>query len=91
MILRLGWSRDVEEVERAGEGLVGDVVGAGGDAGVVVVAGGVDREVVQGGRVLGAVAGADLGGVLAEGGVADEVESVLGGPLRTGQLSDPLR
>jgi hypothetical protein len=68
--LHLGWSRDVEEVERAGEGLVGDVVEANGDADVAVVAEGVDREVAQGGRALRAAADADLRVVLAEGAAA---------------------
>ncbi len=36
------------------------------------------------------MAGADLGGVLGEGGVADEAESMLDGPLGLGELAQPL-
>jgi hypothetical protein len=52
-----------------------------GDVAVSVLPQGVDGQVAQGRHVLGAVAGADLRGVLAEGRVADEVQSVLDGPL----------
>lgn len=48
------------------------------------VAGGsqcVDGEAAEGGLVVWAVSGADRGGVLSEGGDADEVEPVLGDPL----------
>src|SRR5674476_604678 len=48
-----------------------------------------DREVAQAGHDAGAVAGADLGQVLAERHVADPMESVLDGPVtaqRGGEL-----
>lgn len=51
----------------------------------------VDREAAEGGHVLQAVSGVDLGGVLGEGGVADEAEPVLDGPLRAGDLCESLR
>ncbi|MDH6120226.1 cytochrome c553 [Kitasatospora sp. GAS204A] len=54
---------------------------AGGDVAVPVPAERVDRQVAQGCHVLGAAAGADLRGVLAEGGIANEVKPVLDGPL----------
>jgi hypothetical protein len=51
----------------------------------------VDREAAEGGHVFGAVSGVGLGGVLEEGGVADEVEPFLGGPLRSDDLRESLR
>ena len=71
--------------------LVGRLAESGGD---VVVSGGTeaaDREAPQGGLVLRAVLGVDLGGVLAEGGVPYEVVPVLADPLRTNDLREPLR
>ncbi|MCX4807323.1 hypothetical protein ACFWWM_29770 [Streptomyces sp. NPDC058682] len=54
---------------------------AGGNGAVPGGATRVDRKAGQRRHVLGAMAGTDLRGVLAEGGVADEVEPLLGGPL----------
>lgn len=64
------WSGQADQVQRAGEGRVGDLAQAGGDAAVPGGAQGADREAVQGGHVLRAMAGADLRGVLAECGRA---------------------
>lgn len=50
----------------------------------------VDRQVAEGRHVLGAVAGTDLRDVLGESGVADEVQPVLDGPLRPGELAESL-
>lgn len=75
----------------AGEGLVGHLAEAGGDAGVAVFAEFVDREVVQGGHALGAVSGADLGAALIEGGVPDEVQPVLDHPLWPYEAGDSFR
>lgn len=71
----LGWScrADAEGGQGAG-GVPGMVAGGGGD---VVVTGHFhdrDGQVAQGGHDLGAVCGADLGGVLAVGDVADVVQ-----------------
>lgn len=80
-----GWSGIVQEVEWAGERLVGGVEQNDGDVPVPGGAEGVDRQVALGGYVLGAAAGTDVRGVLPEGGVTDEVP-VLDGPLRPGEV-----
>src|SRR5664280_1681572 len=48
-----------------------------------------DREVAQAGHDAGAVAGADLGQVLAERHVADPMESVLDGPVTAQRRCGP--
>src|SRR5262249_48476624 len=55
-------------------GVAGVVAAGGGDAGVSLWLEDSDCQVAQGGHDLGAVAGADLGGVFAVGDVADVVE-----------------
>src|SRR5262249_4399544 len=62
-----------------------------GDVGVAGGAELVDGEAAQGGHVLRAVSGADLGGVLTEGGVPDEVEPVFDDPVRPQDLRDAFR
>ncbi|GGW79808.1 hypothetical protein GCM10010320_72300 [Streptomyces caelestis] len=42
----------------------------------------VDGEAAQGGHVLRAVSGTNLGGIITEGGVTDEVEPVFDHPVR---------
>jgi len=90
LILRERWSGKAEQVQWSTEAVVGHFAKSGRD---VRVAGGsqcADREAAEGGHVVRAVSGADRGGVLGEGGVADEVEPVLDDPLRTDDLRDAL-
>src|SRR5919197_1183380 len=91
MIMCPRWSGQPDEGKGAGEWLVGHLPESGGDVGVSGGAELVDREAAEGGHVFGAVPGVDLGGVLGEGGVADEVEPVLDGPLRSDDLRESLR
>lgn len=90
LILRECWSGKAEEVQWSAEAVVGHLAESGRDVRVAGGSQGVDREAAEGGHVVRAVSGADCGGVLGEGGVADEVETVLDGPLRAGDLRDAL-
>jgi hypothetical protein len=84
-------SGDAEEVERSGEGVVGHVADGGGDVAEAGLPEQVDRQAADGGHVLGAVAGPDLGCVLTERHVPDVVQPILDEPLRSGQSRQPFR
>lgn len=81
MVLDRCWSAEPEEGQWPLEGAEGHLAESGGD---VDVAGGaelVDGEAAEGGHVFRPVSGADLGGILAEGGVPHKVEPVFNHPL----------
>jgi hypothetical protein len=73
---RLCWSWGVIQAEDGQEqgGVVFDFADCGGDFGISGMADQADREVTQGGHDAGAGPGADAGGVLAVGDVADPVD-----------------
>ena len=66
-------SCDAEEWQDAG-GVAGVVAQRGGEVAVAAEAQDADGQVAQAGHGPGGVAGADLAGVLGEGGVADVVQ-----------------
>ena len=69
----MGTLADAEECERAG-GVTGVVAQGGGDVAVAAGAEDPDGEVAQAGHGPRCVAGADLGGVLGKGDIADVVQ-----------------
>jgi hypothetical protein len=82
------WARDAEEGQGSG-GVAGVAAQGGGDVASAVEAQDRDGEVAQAGHGPGGGVGADLGGVLGVGGVADVVQrldapSVRGGSRRGG-------
>jgi hypothetical protein len=72
------WGRAGAEDGQEQGGVVFDGADGAGDAVVAGLADEADGEVTQGGQDAGAGAGPDLGGVLAEGDVADPVGLVVG-------------
>jgi hypothetical protein len=73
---------DAEEWQDSG-GVAGVAAQGCGDVAVAVGAQDADGEVAQAGHGAGGVAGADLGGVLSEGGVADVVQRLAAPVPRT--------
>jgi hypothetical protein len=64
--LRESWSGKAEELQRSTETVVGHLAESGRDVRVAGSSQGVDNEATEGGHIVRAVSGADLGGVLGE-------------------------
>ena len=58
------------------------------DAGPAFVAEQRKQRVAQGSEGLGGVAGAELGGILAQGNISDVVEAIFNGPVPAPELLD---